>query len=62
MVSGILAYGISFAYLPKEYPMLAEQDRIAGAVISLIIACFGLVGLIVILFGSGFAKHGLKWK
>lgn len=59
----ILAAGISFAYLQGRYPSIATQDYREDMGVSWLFAIVGgPLAFIVILFTTGFAKYGVRWK
>lgn len=58
IVGGILAYGVTMAYFSQEYTN-APKENIG---VSLIMACFGIYGLVISFIFSDLAKHGLKYS
>jgi hypothetical protein len=60
LLCAIAAYGICFAHFQGEFPLNAEARRRSDAGFAAIVAISGPLGLIVIFFMSGFAKHG--WR
>lgn len=63
IVCGAFAYAICFADRQKSYSSIAEKDYRTDMSFAISIGLlFGPIALIVILFQTGFAQHGLKWK
>ena len=62
LICGILTYGITFAYMQEEYPLVAEIGYEADRNFAILLGICGPIGLLVSFFRSGFAKHGLKFK
>lgn len=62
---GILTYGMNFAYVQRQWPIIAKSNYREDIGICMI---FGILVaiipfLFIVSFGlTGFAKHGLKFK
>ena len=61
VVSGWLAYGLTFAYFQREWPGLAPENVGGDRRNALNAALLGPLGLAVVLF-SKMACHGFKWR
>lgn len=64
IVCGILAYGITYGYFHREYPLINHEKDIKRTTffISIVQAMAGPIGLVVSIFSSKFIKHGMKFK
>lgn len=60
-VCGILAYGLSFSYLQREFPGFAYEDRARDTLFSFVMFLGGVFGLFAVLVVYG-AKNGLKYR
>jgi hypothetical protein len=58
-VSGVLTYGIVIATFVHSYPTIGVREHVWFA---LVMALLGPFGLFASLVGSGFAKHGLRYR
>lgn len=58
ILSGILTYGICFAYFQREYPNDAKKNYYRDMAKSLIFGLFGLGGLIPIILAMVETKNG----
>jgi membrane associated rhomboid family serine protease len=61
-IFGMLAYGMSFAYLQKEYPEKCDKEYIRDVAFCVFFGLCGLGGLLGVYFASERGKHGLKFK
>lgn len=55
---GTAAAGIAYADFQRTFTLSADKSRRDDAGFALVVGFFGPVGLLVIFFLSGFAKHG----
>ena len=62
LVCSVLSYGISFAYLQREYPIQAGMTRTSDMWFSIAVSLFGPLSLIINYTTTGLAKHGLMFK
>lgn len=66
LVQSVLAYGLTFAYFQRKYPYLGQEDYLEDKKVARLtgIAQLGapLVGLIAVLFLTGFGRYGLKFR
>ena len=60
--SGVLAAGILFAHVQAEFALIAAEYRRQDMALSWLVALAGPVALLIALFATGFAKHGVKWR
>jgi len=61
IVCGVLSYGLGFAYLQREYPIVAVKNYHSDMVDESIFALLGPFALFSTLFFWGYT-HGLKFK
>ncbi len=61
VICGVFTYGLSFAYVQKEFSTIAERDYKKDKRYALYLGLLGIFSLIVVLFTNGI-KHGLKFK
>ena len=59
---GVLGYAVTFAYFQHEWPDSAKTDYREQMGSAAFIGLFGPIGLIIVFFATGFAKHGLKFR
>lgn len=59
VVCGFFAYGKTFAYFQRKYPLIAAMDEESDRAFALLMAITGPVGLIVALLKS---EHGMGWR
>ena len=62
VICGILAYGITFGYFQRKFPLLAKRSYMEDAGFATIIGIFGVVGLLLSVCLSGFCRYGLKFR
>lgn len=61
IISGILSYGIGFAYSQRHYPSVAKEEYKHDLIYALLVGLvFGPVGLVMELLLKQY-KHGLKF-
>lgn len=61
IVCGILAYGLTFAYFQREFPLSSDTGYCGDCGVALLMCLLGLIGLIIHLV-LGNCKHGFKWR
>ena len=61
IVSGVLAYGIDFAYFQRQFPHIAKEDYLQDMAYAMLWGLGGALTMSIGFFLSGFAKHGLKF-
>ena len=59
---GTLAYAITFADLQRGYPTLADEDYRENVALSAFFGLLGVLGLLMALLITGFARYGLKFR
>ena len=59
IVCGILAYGFTFAYFQRQYPILSDANRIYDRMFAILFLIGGLFGLVIVVIRRGY-QHG--WK
>lgn len=63
LVCGFLAYGIVLGDLQYGlFPDVARETATADRALAAFFASIGPFGLVAALIGSGFARHGLKFR
>lgn len=62
VISGILAYGISFAHWQRSFPLIAKESYIEDVILSISFGLFGIFSLMVLIILTNFVKHGIKFK
>lgn len=62
IICGIINYGLTFAYLQREFPRIAKKGRDDDDVsFSMLMSVTGFLGLFILLI-LGWYKHGFKFK
>lgn len=61
LLCGILAYGILFAYQQVKYELKAKSYYDVDRWVSIMFGLLGPLGLLIVLFITGFAKYGVKF-
>ena len=66
ILCAFLSYGMLFAYVQGNFPMIAEQQYSEDMGTSILFGLFsgmlGPIGVIISFLMTGFAKHGFKVK
>ena len=62
LICGLLSAGITFAYFQDEYPSIAKRDYKKDCFFAYLIGLIGgPCGLLVGIFFTKFAKHGIRF-
>lgn len=59
---GVLSYGITLAYLQRNWPTLADQMYNEDVAFSCMMAALGPTSLLICYFKGDRAKHGLQFR
>lgn len=66
IISGVLSYGLTFAYFQNRWPSLSvrhrDQDAESSLVVALLASSVPIVVLICVWVIFDFGRYGIKWK
>ena len=62
IISGILTYGISLAYMQREYPSIAEEMYLEDVVFAMFFSILGPMSLLISFILSNYGKYGLMYR
>jgi hypothetical protein len=61
VVCGVCAYGYTFAYFQKEFPLIAKRFEKTDRIFATFYTLLGIIGLLI-LFITGYTKHGIMFR
>jgi hypothetical protein len=61
-ICSVISYGITLAYFQRNWPSHADEGYWQDVGFALFFSLFGPAALIVALFKSGLAMHGLQYR
>ncbi len=62
IVTSVICYGSTFAYLQRQFPTIAKEMYKEDMFHSIIVSLIPFVGFIIGTFLNGFYKHGFKFR